>query len=199
MQKQWYNYETWGPRTPTTQGLIERSNRTCKEDMHTLIVSTATKVSNWCKKLNEISYTRNITYHSAIKTTPYEAVYGIKPHREVLHVQQSIEVISDANSTQVDKPNHNLEQNTPNSLEVGENDLAQTLKEHQRKQTRISENQASYDEKMVQQSKKKDDKKCSQFKVGDVVSIKINKVDTMTPFNPNMLLGKITEIENHYA
>ena len=108
--------------------------------MHTLIVSTATKVSNWCKKLNEISYTRNITYHSAIKTTPSEAVYGIKPHREVLHVQQSIEVISDANSTQMDKPNHNLEQNTPNSLEVEENDLAQTLEEHQRKQTRISEN-----------------------------------------------------------
>ena len=52
---------------------------------------------------------------------------------------------------------------------------------------------------MVQQSKKEDDKKCGQFKDGDVVSIKINKVDTMTPFNPNMLLGKITEIENHYA
>ena len=129
------------PRTPTTQGLIERSNRTCKEDMHTLIVSTVTKVSNWCKKLNEISYTRNITYQSAIKTTPYEAVYGIKPHREVLHVQQSIEVISDANSTQMDKPNDNLEQNTPNSLEVEENDLAQTVEEHlERKQTRISEN-----------------------------------------------------------
>ena len=30
--------------------------------------------------------------------------------------------------------------NTPNSLEVEENDLAQTVEEHQRKQTRISEN-----------------------------------------------------------
>ena len=40
----------------------------------------------------------------------------------------------------MDKPNHNLEQNTPNSLEVEENDLAQTVEEHQRKQTRISEN-----------------------------------------------------------
>ena len=29
------------PRTPLTQGLIERSNRSCKEDMHTCIVSTA--------------------------------------------------------------------------------------------------------------------------------------------------------------
>ena len=94
--------------------------------MHTLIVSTPAKESNWCKKLNEISYTRNITYHSAIKTTPHEAVYGIEPHREVLRVQQSIEVISDSNSTQLDKPNHNLEQNIPNSLEVEENDLAQS-------------------------------------------------------------------------
>ena len=50
---------------------------------------------------------------------------------------------------------------------------------------------------MVQQSKKKADKKCSQFKVEDVVSIKINKVNKMTPFTPNMLIGKITEIDNH--
>ena len=63
----------------------------------------------------------------------------------------------------------------------------------------ISENQASYNEKMVQQSKKKADKKCSQFKVGDVISIKIKEVNKMTPFTPNMLIGKITEIENHYA
>ena len=163
--------------------------------MHTLTVSTAAKESNWCKKLNEISYTRNITYHSAIKTTPHEAVYGIEPHREVLHVQQSIEVISDSNSTQLDKPNHNLEQNIPNSLEVEENDLVQT-EEHQRKRMTISENRASYNEKMVQQSKKKADKKCSQFKVEDVVSIKIKKVNKMTPFTPNMLIGKITEIDN---
>ena len=52
---------------------------------------------------------------------------------------------------------------------------------------------------MVQQSKKKADKKSSQFKVGDVVSIKIDKVDKRSPFHPNMLLGKITEIENYYA
>ena len=114
------------------------------------------------------------TYQSAIKTTPYEAVYGTKLHREELHVQQSIEVISDSNSAQVDKPNHNLEQNTPNSLEVEENDLAQT-EERQRKQMRISINQASYNEKIMQQSKKKADKKCSQFKVGDVASFYQNK------------------------
>ena len=50
------------PRTPQTQGLIERSNRSCKEDLHTCIVSMAGKnVSNWCKYLGEVCYTRNIS------------------------------------------------------------------------------------------------------------------------------------------
>ena len=120
------------PRTPTTQGLIERSNRLCKEDMHTLIASTATKVSNWCKKLGEISYTRNITYHTAIKTSPYEAVYRIKPHKELL--QQSMEINPEINSPQVDDLNHNLEENARNTTEVeAEHDLSQP-EEHQRKQ-----------------------------------------------------------------
>ena len=52
---------------------------------------------------------------------------------------------------------------------------------------------------MVQQSKKKAEEKPSRFKVGDVVSIKIGKVDKQSPFYLNMLLGKITELENHYA
>ena len=108
------------PRTSTTRWLIERSNRSCKEDMHTLIVSTAEKDSNWCRKLGEISYTRNISYHTAIQTTPYEAVYGMKPHREVL--QQSIQITSEDR-------NHNLVQNPrKRSLEVHveENDQAPT-------------------------------------------------------------------------
>ena len=52
---------------------------------------------------------------------------------------------------------------------------------------------------MVQQSEKKSAKKCNQFKVGDVVSIKIDRVDKTSLFHPNMLLGKITELENRYA
>ena len=54
------------PRMPTTQGLIERSNRSCKEVLHTLIVSTTRNNSKWCSYLSNISYTRNITFHTAI-------------------------------------------------------------------------------------------------------------------------------------
>ena len=99
--------------------------------MHTLIASTATKVLNWCKKLGKISNTRNITYHTAIKTSPYEAVYGIKLHRELL--QQSMEVIREINSPQVEELNHNLGQNIRNSPEVeADHDLSQP-EERQRK------------------------------------------------------------------
>ena len=52
---------------------------------------------------------------------------------------------------------------------------------------------------MVEQTKKRAQRKSSQYKVGDVVSIKIDKVDKPSPFYPNLLLGKITELENHYA
>ena len=75
--------------TPTTQGLVERSNRSWKEDMRALIMSTSsTSVQKWCEKASEAAYTRNISYHRAIKMTPYEAVYGIKSHRECEHHEE---------------------------------------------------------------------------------------------------------------
>ena len=43
-----------------------------------------------------------------------------------------------------------------------------------------------------QESKHKNNRK---FKISDMVAIKINKVDKINPFHPNMLLGQIIEIE----
>ena len=105
-------------------------------------------------------------------------------------LQQSKEVIHEINSPQVEEWNHNLEQNARNSPEVEtDHDLSQP-EEHQRKQQKISKNQEAYNQKMVQQSTKKAEQKSSHFKVGDVVSIKIDKVDKPSPFYPNMHLGK---------
>ena len=78
------------PRTPTTQGLVERSNRSWKEDMRALIMSTSssTSVQKWCEKASEAAYTRKISYHRAIKMMPYETVYGFKSHRECEHHEE---------------------------------------------------------------------------------------------------------------
>ena len=71
------------PRKPTNQGLVERSNRTWKEDIRAIILSSKhSNIDTWCQHTMEASYTMNITYHRAIKTTPYEAVFGIQAHRE---------------------------------------------------------------------------------------------------------------------
>ena len=48
---------------------------------------------------------------------------------------------------------------------------------------------------MVNQTKRKQEKKQPKFKVVDMVAVKIDKVDKTSPLHPNMLLGKITSIE----
>ena len=73
------------PRTPTTQGLVERSSRTWKEDMRSIIMGSNDKnLDRWCECTMQASYTMNITLHRAIHTSPYEAVFGIKAHHENL-------------------------------------------------------------------------------------------------------------------
>ena len=71
------------PRTPTTQGLVERSNRTWKENMRSIIMGSNNKnIERWCEYTMQASYTMNITLYRAMNTTPYEAVFGITAHRE---------------------------------------------------------------------------------------------------------------------
>ena len=71
---------------PRTQGVIERSNRSCKEDLHTLIVSMTRNNLKWCSCLSNISHTRNITFQTAINTTPYQALFSIKETQSVLRL-----------------------------------------------------------------------------------------------------------------
>ena len=58
--------------------------------MRALILSTSSQnLKKWRQKAQEAVYTRNISYHRAIKMTPYEAVYDIKSNREVYNSQNS--------------------------------------------------------------------------------------------------------------
>ena len=166
------------PRTPTTQGLTERSNRSWKQDMRSLIISTAEKhIQKWCHYTKEASYARNISYHRAIKLTPYEAVYGIKPHREII--------------------NSNAKENTQNdSQEENDQEVSGKDEEPPNKRQKIIENQTKYNTDMVNQTKRKQQNKQPKFKISDMVAVKIDKVDKTNPLHPNMLLGKIISIEH---
>lgn len=52
------------PRTPTTQGLVERNNRTIKENMSNILKEKEKDNQKWCTILNEVAYKKNITVHS---------------------------------------------------------------------------------------------------------------------------------------
>ena len=69
--------------------------------------------------------------------------------------------------------------------------------ERTKKRKSISENQEDYNNRMIKQTRQSSRSK--SFKVDDMVSIKIDKVDKKTPMHPNMLMGKITATENGYA
>ena len=157
------------PRTPTTQGLVERANRTWKENARAVIMSKVqSKVNKWCKCTLEISYTMNITYHSAIKTTPYEATFGFKAHRETLttsnpdydqtledHLQKAAEqqvTLPDPINTlqspvQTDSMSSKKQSTTkrPSSHDNGTNEVDC----RQQKRKKIEENRAEYNQKMV--------------------------------------------------
>lgn len=60
--------------------------------------------------------------------------------------------------------------------------------------TEINEKQNNYNSRMKQSRKKG-----PTFHKDDFVSIKIDKVDKTSPFHPNVLIGKIIEVENDYA
>ena len=83
------------------------------------------------------------TEHRAIKLTPYEAVYGIKPHREIM--------------------NSNAEENTQNhSQEENEEEVSGNDEEPPKKRQKIIENQTKYNTD-IRSDKKETTKQTTQI------------------------------------
>jgi len=73
------------PRTPRTQGLIEQANGTVKEKI--LAWKLENGLSGWAVGLPACALAINQTVQRAIKTTPYQMVYGREMRRfEILPV-----------------------------------------------------------------------------------------------------------------
>ena len=70
------------PRTPRTQGLVERNNRTVKDNLTNILKEIQADHSSWCSKI-EAAYKKNISTHRAVRETPYQLVFGIDPKKEI--------------------------------------------------------------------------------------------------------------------
>ena len=64
-------------RTPTTQGLVERGNRTFKENLSNILREKKAELNSWCGVLGEAAYKKNIPIQ-----IPCVAVFGTKPWKE---------------------------------------------------------------------------------------------------------------------
>ena len=71
------------PRKLSTQGLVERNNRTVKENLRNIHVlkENQAELTTCCSRLGEAAY-KIITTHRAVKETPYQLVFGIDPKKE---------------------------------------------------------------------------------------------------------------------
>ena len=173
------------PRTPTTQGLVERGNRTFKENLSNILREKKAELNSWCSVLGEAAYKKNIAIHAATKEIPYVVVFGIKPWKE-----------TNNNDVSIENNEANNETTTIVTRSSSSQKRAQEDQSEQRKKIKnsVNENQEHYNAKM-----KKARGKPSLFRVDEIVAIKIDKVDKTSPLHPNVLIGKILHIENNYT
>ena len=196
------------PRTPQTQGLVERNNRTVKENLANILKEKQVSLNTWCRFVGEAAYERNVTIHRATSKSPYELVFGILPHRsmpttpspeqcssmEADRQQESEdenECAENAIETEVEEPTRVSDINNPTSKRKAEESSSQNRKQMK---SQTNEKQNKYNEKM-----KSARPSVKKFEVNDYVCVKIDKVDKSTALHPNVLFGKIVEMENTYA
>ena len=155
--------------------------------------------------------------HRAINKVPYEVVFRILPRKETPgrteddHIEDS-----EQHTTQEKQNSPNLlasELKDPSSQDdvlapfenanTGQPSVADLQVEPSVENPKkrkyaihecVRENQESYNKKI-----KKSRNKVEDFKIDEFVSIKIDKVDKASPLHPNVLLGKVTEVDDNYA
>ena len=173
------------PRTPTTQGLVERGNRTFKENISNILREKKAELNSWCSVLGEAAYKKNIAVHAATKEIPYVVVFGIKPWKETNNNDVSIE------NNEANNEATTIVTRSSSSLKRAQEDQSEQRKKIKNS---VNENQENYNAKM-----KKARGKPSLFRVDEIVAIKIDKVDKTSPLHPNVLIGKILHVENNYT
>lgn len=93
--------------------------------------------------------------------------------------------------TEVEEPTRVSDINNPTSKRKAEESSSQNRKQIK---SQTNQKQNKYNEKI--KSARPSGKK---FEVNDCVCIKIDKIDKSTALHPNVLFGKIVEMENTYA
>ena len=125
-----------------------------------------------CECRIEASYTMIITVYRAIHTTPYEAVFGIKAHRENI-----------TNTTDEGINDQEQDVDITSSKNMAEIEGCETA-ERPAKRQKICQQQTQYNKKIIKQTKQPTK---AHFKVDEMVAFKVDRVDKTSPIHPNNL------------
>ena len=81
-----YALEETGADASSQNGMTERPNRTFGNMMRCLLKSAELGPEFWSYALLHSVYLKNRLYHSAIKSTPYQKMTGVKPNLSNLRI-----------------------------------------------------------------------------------------------------------------
>ena len=79
-------HETTAPYSPQSNGVVERKNRTLKEMMNAMLISSGPPQNMWGEAILSANYLLNKVPKKKAEKTPYELWKGIKPSYKYLRV-----------------------------------------------------------------------------------------------------------------
>ena len=79
-------YQTTAPYSPQQNGVAERKNRTLKETMNAMLISSGATQNLWGEALLSANHILNKLLHKKLDKTPYELWKGTKPSYKFLKV-----------------------------------------------------------------------------------------------------------------
>jgi transposase InsO family protein len=132
------NFVHGKPYTPSTQGKVERGNRTLQEIINKLVAESRFK-KTWFDVLYEATFCMNTNLSTAIRKSPYEQVYCMHPRNEgnLLSYRPAIQdLIKSINNKGIasSNENENQEPNSPNLLDIdvayGKEDNIEAIRGH---------------------------------------------------------------------
>jgi transposase InsO family protein len=157
------------PYKPTTQGKVERANRTLKEMMVKLVTQSKFK-KTWYDVLYEATLAVNTNLSSVIKKSPYEHIFCMTPINDgnITNYQSTLKTIQkQLVNEQDEKVDYNNNESPEFDMNFGNMDIVQQIRQDSRK----------HYERNLKRMKLTHDRlrKVRIFEVGDVAAVIVPK------------------------
>ena len=89
-----------GSSTLSTQGLVERSNHTVKENITNILKERKENLNKWCTVLGAAAYKKNLTLHRPFKSSAIRSDLLHAPLEKIPHETEQVQIIRSEEQTE---------------------------------------------------------------------------------------------------